>query len=309
MKFFYKKLKTAWKLFKDTVNNFLEDNMLSLSASLAYYTVFSFGPIVVIVIALTGLFFGEEVGRGEVYRELNGLLGKKAAIQVQEVVENAYLSGSSRFAAIISAVTLFFGATGVFVELKNSLNIIWRVEASARNGIIQFIFDRLLSFTMVLSIGFILLVSLMFNVLVLAASHELGVLFPSISDALLMVVNMFVAILIPVIVFAITFKNLPDAEVQWRHVWMGAIVTGILFSFGKNLIGYYIGNSTITDAFGTAGSLAALLVWAYYSALILFLGAEFTHVYAKKIENRILPSEQGVKIKVVKKKIPPPPEK
>ncbi|MGB0930647.1 MAG: YihY/virulence factor BrkB family protein [Chitinophagales bacterium] len=293
--------KTIYSFTLEVFNESLKDNILSLGASIAYFTMFSFGPVIVITIALASIFFGEEAIRGNVFNELNSLLGAKAAIQVQALVENAYRSGSSYSATLISIGTFFFGATGVFVELKGALNIIWCVKASPRNGVIQFAIDRFLSFAMVISIGFILLVALIVNTIISAFSEKILYFIPEFSDILLTTSSVFSSLIIPSLLFAMLFKGLPDANVKWRDVWIGAIFTGILFTIGKNIIGFYIGNSEITNTFGAAGSLAALLVWAYYTAQIVLLGAEFTYVYAKRYEPKIEASEYGVKVKRIEK--------
>jgi len=298
-------LKTMYSFVLEVIKESNKDNILSLGASIAYFTMFSFGPVIVITIALASIFFGEEAIRGNVFNELNSLLGAKAAIQVQELVENAYRSGSSYMATIISIGTFFFGATGVFVELKGSLNIIWGVKASTRNGLVQFLLDRFLSFAMVVSIGFILLVALVINTIVSAFNEQVLYLFPEFTEILLYIFRLTSSLIIPCLLFAVLFKGLPDAEVKWRDVWIGAAFTGILFTMGKNVIGFYIGNSEVTNTFGAAGSLAALLIWSYYTAQILLLGAEFTYVYAKRYEPKIEASEYGVRVKRTEKEIKP----
>lgn len=296
-------LKTIYSFALEVFEESLKDNILSLGASIAYFTMFSFGPVIVITIALASIFFGEDAIRGNIFNELNSLLGAKAATQVQALVENAYRSGASYSATLISLGTFFFGATGVFVELKGSLNIIWGVKASPRNGIIQFVIDRFLSFAMVISIGFILLVALVINTLISAFSENILYFIPELSELLLYSSGILSSLIIPSLLFAILFKGLPDATVRWRDVWIGALFTGFLFTIGKNVIGFYIGNSEITNTFGAAGSLAALLVWAYYTAQILLLGAEFTYVYAKRYEPKIEASEYGIRVKRIEKEI------
>ena len=296
-------LKTIYSFALEVFEESLKDNILSLGASIAYFTMFSFGPVIVITIALASIFFGEDAIRGNIFNELNSLLGAKAATQVQALVENAYRSGASYSATLISIGTFFFGATGVFVELKGALNIIWGVKASPRNGIIQFIIDRFLSFAMVISIGFILLVALVINTLISAFSENILYFIPELSELLLHSSGILSSLIIPSLLFAILFKGLPDATVRWRDVWIGALFTGFLFTIGKNVIGFYIGNSEITNTFGAAGSLAALLVWAYYTAQILLLGAEFTYVYAKRYEPKIEASEHGIRVKRIEKEV------
>ncbi|MEZ4883564.1 MAG: YihY/virulence factor BrkB family protein [Chitinophagales bacterium] len=296
-------LKNFYSFALEVIDEAIKDNILSLGASIAYFTMFSFGPVIVITIALVSIFFGEEAIRGNIFNELNSLLGAKAAIQVQALVENAYRSGSSYSATIIGIGTFFFGATGVFVELKGALNIIWGVKASPRNGIIQFAIDRFLSFAMVISIGFILLVALIINTFIAAFSEKILTIIPEISEILLTISSILSSLIIPSFLFAILFKGLPDANVKWRDVWIGALFTGVLFTIGKSLIGFYIGNSEITNTFGAAGSLAALLIWAYYAAQIVLLGAEFTYVYAKHFETKIEASEYGIRVKRIEKEI------
>lgn len=289
-------LKEIWSFTKEMFSAFTKDNVFSLAAALAYYTIFSLAPILLIVITIVGFFFGEEAMRGEIYGELSGMMGEQAAKQAQEMVENANARESGTLATIISIVTLIFGATGVFNELKSSLNNIWGVKSKPKNGIWGMVKDRLLSFGMVLSIGFILLVALVINAVVAMAGSYFSAVLPEVGEVVLQIFNVLLSVGVSTFLFAVLFKGLPDVNIKYSDVWKGALFTAILFSVGKLLIGLYIGQSDIGGTYGAAGSMVVILVWVYYSALILFLGAEFTAVYADRYGAHLRPSAHAVRV-------------
>ena len=281
-------------VLKSAGSGFIKDNVPKLSAALAYYTIFSMGPMLVVIIFLANLFLGQQAAEGTIYEQAKDLVGDQAAIQIQEIIKNATLSGASNIAAIIGFTTLFIGATTVFSEIQDSVNLIWRLKVKAKRGWLKMLINRLLSFSLVVGLGFILLVSLFINTLVEGMMGRLQELFPKRSVQLIYISNLFITLFIISILFAIIFKVLPDAIIRWKDVAVGALVTAILFMIGKFGITFYINRSNIGSAYGAAGSLAVLFVWVYYSAMILYYGAEFTKCYAIKYGAEIRPNEYAV---------------
>ena len=276
------------------INAYIEDDGFTKGAALAYYTTFSLAPIVIVVIAVAGFVFGEEAVRGEVYAQLDGMLGAEAAASIQDLVEASYNSGDTLIATIIGIGTLLFGATGAFNQLKISLDSIWEIESKPKNGVLGFLRARATAFAMVLGLGFILLVSLLVNALAVGLSNQIGEYFTTLGEVTLALLGAVISILLTAGVFALIFKYLADVIVRWREVLWGALFTSILFSLGRFAIGFYIGNSSITSGFGAAGSLVALLVWTYYSSQIVFLGAEFIWTLARENGHPIRPTAEAV---------------
>ncbi len=289
-------MKKIWHFTRDLVNAYIEDDGLTKGAALAYYTTFSLAPILIIIITVAGFFFGQDAISGEVYDQLDQLLGAEAAASIQEIVKASYLSGDSVFTTILGVGTLIFGATGAFNQLKLSLDQIWEIESKPKNNVIGFLKARATSFAIVLGLGFILLVSLAVNALAVGLSSAIGEYFSLVGEIALAVLSTVISIAMTTGIFAVIFKELPDVEVRWREVLWGGLFTAILFSIGRFGIGYYIGNSSITSGFGAAGSLVALLVWTYYSSQIVFLGAEFIWVLARNNGHPVLPSAQAVRV-------------
>ena len=279
-------------IFKLTYQGWKEDNASRLSAALAYYTIFSLAPMLIIIIAITGLLWQADVVRTQILNQIHDLLGPEGADFIANLITNTGGPAEGIVALIVGIITLLFGALGVFNELHNSLNIIWDVKEEKPEGFFQavkkLILDRFLSFTMILGIGFLLLVSLMVTAGLSAAQETISNAFP-LSGLMLQIVNLVISIGAITILFALMFKFLSDADIAWRDVWVGAFVTALLFSIGKTAIGIYLGNSAVASVFGAAGSLVVLLLWIYYSAQILFFGAEFTQVYANKYGSKIVP--------------------
>jgi membrane protein len=276
-------MRNLLNLFKLTYQDWKEDRASRLAAALAYYTIFSLAPLLVIAIAVAGFLWQRDAVEAQVMRQIQGLVGVEGATFVAELLKSAGNPAEGIVATIFGVITLLFGALGVFNELHNSLNVIWEVKPDKQEGfwrtVKKAIIDRFLSFTMVLVIGFMLLVSLVISAGLSATQELLGNTFP-IPEIFLQLLNLVISIGVITILFAMIYKYLPDVEIPWRYVWLGAFVTAILFSLGKMLIGLYLGNSAVASSFGAAGSLVLLLVWIYYSAQILFFGAEFTQVYA-----------------------------
>ncbi|HEX2994580.1 MAG TPA: YihY/virulence factor BrkB family protein [Anaerolineales bacterium] len=286
-------------LLKETIREWSEDGASRLAAALAYYTTFSLAPLLVLVIAIAGLIGGQEAAQSQTMAQVQDLLGPQGGEFVQSMIENASRPATGVTATIIGVVTLLFGALGVFGELQNSLNTIWEVKPKPAQGLLdgvkRFLVDRLLSFTMVLGIGFLLLASLVISAVLSALGNYIGNILPM-ADLWLQLINFVISFVVVTALFAMIFKFLPEVDIAWKDVWLGAAVTSLLFSLGKFLIGFYLGRSTVGNTFGAAGSLAILLIWVYYSAQILFFGAEFTQVYANRYGSKIVPDPDMVKI-------------
>jgi len=286
-------------LLKDTVREWREDGANRLAAALAYYTTFSLAPLLVLIIAIAGLVGGHEAAQNQTMAQVEDLLGTEGREFVQGMIESASRPATGLVATLIGVVTLLFGALGVFGELQNSLNTIWEVKPKPAKGLLdgikRFVVKRLLSFTMVLGIGFLLLASLIVSAAVSALAEYIGTRWP-LGDFWLELINFIISFVVVTFLFAMIFKFLPEINIAWRDVWLGAAVTSALFSLGKFLIGFYLGRSEVGNTFGAAGSLAIILIWIYYSAQILFFGAEFTQVYANRYGSKIVPDPDMVKI-------------
>jgi membrane protein len=289
-----KKLKTYWNLLKTAFNGFSDDNALKLSASLSYYTIFSLSPMLVVIISLCSLFFGRDAVQGEIYGQIRSLVGNEAALQIQELIKNAQLTNQSGLAAVIGIGTLLLGATGIFAEMQDSLNTIWGVKPKPKQGWVKYLLNRVLSFSMVLSIGFLLLVSLVVNAAVDVLSNRLERLFSDAAVYLFYVVNLVVVAGVITVLFALIYRILPDGKLRWKDAFIGSAFTALLFMIGKFVIGLYLGQPSVTSTYGAAGSVIVLLLWVYYSAAILFFGAEFTKAYACELGQGIEPKEHAV---------------
>lgn len=286
-------LKAVWGLLKETFSEWNKDKAERLAAALAYYTVFSLAPLLVIVIAIAGSVFGAEAARGEIVGQIQGLVGREGAQFIQTAIQNASKPKAGTIASIISFVVLLFGASWVFGALQDALNTIWEVQPKPGRGVFTMIRSRFLSFTMILGIGFLLLVSLIVSAGLTAAFNLLGNLLPAFSF-FLPIANFVISFLVITLLFALIYKVLPDVKIVLRDVWIGAAITSLLFTIGKSLLGLYLGNGSFGSTYGAAGSLVIILAWVYYSAQILFFGAEFTKVYAKRYGSRIVPDENAM---------------
>jgi membrane protein len=292
-------LKGVWRLLKESFTGFSDDKVVKMSGSLAYFTVFSIGPMLIVIIFLADLFYGREAVEGTVYGQIKGFVGSDAAAQIQEIIKNASLSGKSRVTATIGFITLLIGATTVFAEIQDSINTIWNLKTKTEKGFLKMLLNRLLSFSIVVSMAFILLVSLIVNGIMEALGNRLLHMFPHVAVVLIYIVNLLLTFGVITLLFAIIFKVLPDARIRWKDIWTGALVTAALFMIGKFGITLYISKSNIGTTYGTAGSLVVLLLWIYYSAIILYFGAEFTKAYAATYGHRIYPNQYAVWIKHV----------
>jgi membrane protein len=274
-------LRDWWRLVKAAAKGWVRDYAPSMGAALSYYTVFSLAPVLLIVVSVAGLVFGEEVARGEVFEQIAGLLGAEPARAIEQMLESLNKPERGALGTVIGVVTLAIGATTVFGELQDALDRIWRAPArEGTSGLWALLRDRLLSFGMILGIAFLLMVSLVVSAALAALGKWWGGVFGE-WEILLQGVNLLVGLFMTTAVFALIYKLMPRVKVRWHDVWLGAFTTAVLFSIGKFLIGLYIGKSGIASGFGAAGSLAIVFVWVYYSAQIFLLGAEFTWVYAR----------------------------
>jgi len=281
-----------WNLIRKSVVAWLDDYAPSMGAALAYYTLFSIAPLLIIAIAVAGLFFGQEAARGEIVAQIQGLIGEEGAIAVQGLLKSASEPTQDIFATVVSIITLVIGATTVFAELQSDLDRIWRVPAPAQeNGVWTVLRSRLLSFGLVLGLGFLLLVSLVISAAI-AAFGKWWDGFLQGWEVLLQVLNFSISFAITTLLFAIIYKLMPRASIAWRDVWVGAAVTALLFEIGKFLIGLYLGKTSVASGFGAAASLVVLLVWVYFAAQIFLLGAEFTWVYSHQYGSRAAQPEQ-----------------
>jgi membrane protein len=300
----HKKVIKGYTFLKEVINQFIEDKVLKYSAALAYYTVFSVAPFLVIIISVSSFFFDREAIQGSLYHQINGLVGNDAALQIQQMITNIHLSKNSSFATTVSFLVLIIGATGIFSEIQDSINHIWGLKSKSKRGWLKIIVNRLISFSLVISLGFVLIVSLLLNALVILLSSQLMKLMPGAGVYIVDIINNILTFLIIVFLFGVIFKVLPDAKIHWKDVMVGSFATAVLFMAGKFCIGYYLGHSNLTSVYGTAGSIIVVMIWVYYSAVILYFGAVFTKVYAKHAGSEILPNDYAVWIKTREIELP-----
>ncbi len=261
---------------------------------MAYYTLFSMAPLLLLVISLAGAFFGREAIEGSVFGELNGLVGNEAAAQIQQIIKNMELSGSTTLSLVIGAVSLIIGATTVFGDIQDSVNKIWSVKAKPEKGWLKLVKDRLLSGSIIIGLGFLLIVALVVNGAVSAFDYLLKGWLPDFSVILLTALTALVNFLVLTLLFGIIYKVLPDAKIKWRDVRAGALFTAALFMLGRYVIGIYIDKADVGSPYGAAGSLIIILIWVYYSAAILYISTSFTKVYAAAKGENIKPSDHAV---------------
>ena len=283
------KPRALWHLVKEAAADWSHDRAPRLGAALAYYTVFSLVPFLVVVIALIGLVFGQAAAQSAILDQIADLVGEQSAAAIKDMIQRADKPSTGLFATALAIVTLLVGASGVFGQLQDALNTVWGVEPKEGRGVWGFIKDRFLSFVAVLGTGFLLLVSLVLSSALSAAGKWFSGWLP-LPEAVLQLVNFAVSFVVITGLFALIFKVLPDAQVAWRDVWVGAALTAALFTIGKFALGLYLGKSNVGSAYGAAGSLVLVLVWVYYSAQIMLYGAEFTQVYANRLGERIVPA-------------------
>lgn len=290
------KLKSVFRLFKVSVMEFLDDNCIKFSASLSYYTIFSIPPLAILIISSAGYFFGEEAVRGEFFSQIEDLVGSNAALQIQEAIKGIRLSDNMNIATIIGFVTLLFSASGIFAEIQSSINYIWELKPKPKKGLVRMIINRLISFSMIGALGFILLVSLIVNTTIEYLYDYLSELFHNDILFFASTVNSLIVLIIVMLIFGFIFKTLPDGKLGWKETIVGSLFTAVLFMIGKWAIGLYLGNSSKLDLYGAAGSVLVILVWVYYSAIILYFGAVFTKNYSEMYGKPIKPNDYTMRV-------------
>lgn len=288
-------IKDIIPLIKNTFSKWSEDKAARLAAALAYYTIFSIPPLLIITIAIAGLVFGQEAAESRIIAQFSSLIGADSAEALQAMIANARHPGESVAAAIFGVIILLFGASGVFGQLQDALNTIWGVAPKPGQGILSMIKNRFFSFSMVLGLSFLLLVSLIISTALATVGEFVTALLPGLT-ILAQLLNLLISLSAVTVVFALIFKVVPDVEIAWSDVWIGAAVTAVLFVVGQFAIGLYLGNSDVTSTYGAAGALVVILLWVFYTAQIMFIGAEFTQVYADRYGKRIVPDKNAVPI-------------
>ena len=300
MKVFSKEYaKQLWKVLVASFSGFSSDNGLKLSASLAYYTVFSIAPLLIIVISVAGLVFGQDAASKKLYPQIVHYVGSGPASQIQDILAHLALSGKSGIAVVIGVVTLLLGASSIFIEIQDSLNIIWRVKAKPKRGWVQLLKNRFVSFSLIISLGFLLLATLLVSLLMDALQGQIQRWIPAITGVtglLVKGVNIGITLIVITTLFSIIFKFLPDVKIKWKDVRSGAFFTALLFMLGQYIISLYIQYTAHASTYGAAGSIIIILVWIYYTSAILYIGAEFTQVYAEASGSRIEPADYAVSV-------------
>ncbi len=299
------RVRRVFAFLKQVFTDFIDDKAMKFSASLSYYTVFSIAPFLAIIISIGGFFFGREAIQGELYPQIHQLVGDAAALQIQQMITSIHLSGKGFFAAVVSFIVLIVGATGIFNEIQDSINHIWGLKSKPKRGWLKMLLNRLISFSLIISLGFLLMVSLLLNTLVDLLSKQLLKFLPGGGIYIIDILNNCLMFILISFLFGIIFKVLPDARIKWKDVTVGAVTTAVLFMIGKFCIGLYLGHSNLGSIYGTAGSIIIVMLWVYYSAVILYFGAEFTKVYAKHYGDEIIPNDYAVWVKTKEIELPP----
>jgi membrane protein len=289
-----KKVSVYWRVIKKAAFDFDNDHGFKLAASLSYSMIFAVGPLLIVVISLAGIFWGRQAYQGHIYEQIKDLVGASAALSIQDVIRNIQQSRHTVAGAIIGGVVLLIGATGVFTEIQGSINYMWSVMAKPKKGWLKLVINRLLSFSLIVALGFISMVSLVINSLMDLLSNYLRRYFSHFTVYVFYGVNLVLTLAAVILLFAIIFKILPDAIIRWKDAFIGAVFTGLLFILGKFLIGIYLGNSNLGVTYGAAASFVVILTWIYYSSVILYFGAEFTKFYAIDYGGSIRPSDNAV---------------
>ena len=292
-----KKVKNIFSILKCTFYEFSENDVPKMSAALAYFTFFALAPLLLVIITVCDIFYGRDAIEGTLFGQIKGFVGNDAALQIQEIIKNAAKQGASQITTIVSIVALVFSATGVFTEIQSSINAIWQLKAKPKKGWLKFLTNRLLSLSMVFGLGFILMVSLVLNAFLDIMMERLMKILPDGSIVFTYIINFALTFIIISSLFGIIFKFLPDAKILWKDVRAGAFTTAILFMLGKFAISLYLGKSNPGGTYGTAGSIVIILLWVYYSSIILYFGACFTKANAHFTGRRIMPNDYAVFVK------------
>ncbi|SHM74983.1 membrane protein [Cyclobacterium lianum] len=288
-----------FEIIIDSVKGFGKSDSVSFAASTAFYTIFSLPALLIIVLNIASVLYSEDTVKEELLNQVTYLIGEESAQTLDDVMQNVSISGQKLYARILGIAILIFSATTVFVSLQNSINHIWHIKPKPERGFLKFVVNRLLSFSMVASIGFLLLVSLLADALIVIFLNYFSEVFDTETLKLASVINFFVTQGILVLIFGLMYKILPDAVVKWKDVWLGAVVTMALFGLGKFLIGLYMGNADVGGYYGTAGSLVVVLIWVYYSVLIFLFGAQVTYFIAENVGGQIVPIKQAVRVRMI----------
>ena len=288
-----------WEVLKNSFSGFGDNKVTKMSGSLAYATVFSLGPLLIVIISLCSIFLGREAIEGKIYGQLRSFVGSDTAEQLQSIIRNASVQGKNTLAIVIGGIVLLIGATGVFAEIQDSINVIWGLKPKPKRGWVKMLQNRFLSFSVIISLGFLLLVSLGITALIDGFNQRLINHFPNVTIVVFYIINLVITLVVVTIIFSVIFKVLPDARIKWKDVIAGAFTTALLFMLGKFAISIYISKSNVGSTYGTAGSLVVLLLWVYYSSIILYFGAEFTKAYAIKYGSEIHPNHYAVTTKTV----------
>ena len=284
------KIKDLGILFKITFNEWLDKDPFRQSAVIAYYSIFSIPGLLVLIIAIAGYFFGQEVVNKNLIAQISDTIGSETALQIQEVLSKSTAEKSTAWGSIIGITILLVGATGVFVELQKTLNLIWNVKVKPQNGVWLIIKARLFSFGLILAIAFLLTISLVISTALVAVSNYIQFESSQLMMTIYEILNFIISLFVISALFAMIFKILPDAKIEWQHVWLGSLVTGLLFTIGKMALAYYFGKAEPASVYGAAGSIILILLWVSYSSMILFFGAEFTAAFAKMYSGMVPPT-------------------
>lgn len=288
-----------FEIIIDSVKEFGKSDSVTFAASTAFYTIFSLPALLIIVLNIASVLYNADTVKDELLAQVSGLIGEESAQTLDDVMKNVSIGGQKIYTRILGIGILIFSATTVFVSLQNSINHIWHIKSKPERGFLKFVINRLLSFSMVASIGFLLLVSLLADALIVIFLNYFSEVFDTGTLKLASVINFFVTQTILVLIFGLMYKILPDAIVKWRDVWLGAVVTMALFGLGKYLIGLYMGNADVGSYYGTAGSLVVVLIWVYYSVLIFLFGAQLTYFIAENVGGQIVPIKQAVRVRLI----------
>ena len=288
-------IRAAFDLVKTSISEFGTADPMTHAAAIAFYTIFSLPAAIFIIVFSAGYIYGQEAVTGELFYQIKDLVGDSAAKQIQAILSNVKTSGNTFVATMLTIGALLFGATTVFISIQNGLNSIWGVKAKPSSGMLKFALDRMWSFAMVLSLGFLLMVSLAVDTLLVVLTDYVERFLPEVSVFMVQIGNFVISLAVIAAVFTLIFKVLPDVKTGWRQCWVGGFITSGLFFIGKYLIGFYLSQSDLTSTYGAAGSLVLILIWVFYSSVILLLGGKVTEVYVKEVEGQVRPSKFAIR--------------